>query len=281
MWTRSTNGAILRNGVSAAGGAGSQILYCSRIVYVLGTDSAWWRWQGSGWSRIGTVDPCGGATPTPTPTPTPPSETTILEDNFNDNSLDGVKWQANSLFSGFTDASVPFSETAQRLQIGPLFAGESGSHYNGIRSMNTHNLTGAYSYVELVQAPSASTKAGALFTVGIDAHNYYRIYVEEGLLICQARIGGAKRNLLTAAFNSVAHRYWRIRHDQASGTVVFETASDNGGVPGTWILRASEAWNTAAVPLTALRFELKAGTWQPEPVPPGVVIFDNFRAARP
>jgi hypothetical protein len=28
-------------------------------------------------------------------------------------------------------------------------------------------------------------------------------------------------------------------------------------------------------------FELKAGTWQPESVAPGTVVFDNFRAARP
>jgi len=46
-------------------------------------------------------------------------------------------------------------------------------------------------------------------------------------------------------------------------------------------LRASEQWNTAAVPLGALLFELKGGTWQPEASAPGVVIFDNFRAARP
>jgi hypothetical protein len=195
--------------------------------------------------------------------------------------MDVVKWQANSLFSGFTDASVASAESAQRLQIGPLFAGQSGSHYNGIRSTNTHNFTGAYSYVELVQGPSASTKANATFTVGIDAHNYYRIYVEEGIFICQSRIGGNKLNLFTAGYSPVTHRYWRIRHDSPSGNVVFETASDNGGIPGTWTIRSSASWNTSAVPVTGVRFELKAGTWQSEPVAPGTVIFDNFRAARP
>jgi hypothetical protein len=172
------------------------------------------------------------------------------------------------------------SETAQRFQIGPLFAGQSGSHYNGIRSTNTHNFTGAYGYVELVQPPSAATKADAMFTVGIDAHNYYRIYVEEGILICQSRLAGTKNNLFTSAYNSIAHRYWRIRHDAITGNVIFETAPDNGGVPGTWTIRYSEPWNSAAVPLT-VRFELKAGTWQPEPSSPGIVIFDNFRAVRP
>jgi hypothetical protein len=210
-----------------------------------------------------------------------PGETVLLEDNFDDNAIDVVKWQANSLFSGFTDAAVSAIETNQRFRVGPLFGGVSGSHYNGIRSTNTYNFTGAYSYVELVQGPNPATKADAMFTIGIDANNYYRIYVEEGLLICQGKIGGTKQNFVTAAFNAVTDRYWRIRHDSSSGNVVFETASDNGGVPGTWTLRYSGQWNTAAVPLAAVRFELKGGTWQSEAADPGLVIFDNFRAARP
>jgi hypothetical protein len=53
-----------------------------------------------------------------------------------------------------------------------MFAGVSGSHYNGLRSTNAFNFTGAYSYVELVQGPAAATKADAMFTIGIDANNY-------------------------------------------------------------------------------------------------------------
>jgi len=86
VWTRAADGRILRNGSGAAGGAGSQILYCNRIVYVFGTDSQWWRWNTSGWIPVGTVDPCGGGptpaptpTPNPTPTPTPlPSSNVVL-----------------------------------------------------------------------------------------------------------------------------------------------------------------------------------------------------------
>src|SRR5687767_9645522 len=70
VWTRAANGAILRNGVQAQGGVGSEILYCNHIVYVFGTDAQWYRWS-NGWIGQGSVDPCGGATPTPTPTPTP------------------------------------------------------------------------------------------------------------------------------------------------------------------------------------------------------------------
>jgi hypothetical protein len=107
------------------------------------------------------------------------------------------------------------------------------------------------------------------------------MYVEEGTLICQERIGGTKRNLFVATYDPNAHRYWRIRHVQSSGNVVFEIASDNSGVPGSWTLLHGEPWNTSAVPVTTIIFELKGGTWLSESVAPGMVVFDNFRAVRP
>ena len=56
VWTRAANGNVLRNGV-AVGGAGSLLLYCQHLVYVLGTDSKWYRWV-NGWVLVGTADPC-------------------------------------------------------------------------------------------------------------------------------------------------------------------------------------------------------------------------------
>src|SRR6185369_14888928 len=130
------------------------------------------------------------------------TETVLLEDDFNDNSLNLSKWSSNNLFSGFTDSAVQTLETNLRLQIGGLFSGQDGSHYNGLRSAAAFNFTGAYSAVELVQAPAATTKADAMFTIGQDPGNYYRIYVEQGVFICQSRIGGTKRSLFTAAYDS-------------------------------------------------------------------------------
>jgi phosphatidylserine/phosphatidylglycerophosphate/cardiolipin synthase-like enzyme len=211
----------------------------------------------------------------------PPPETVLLADDFNDNSLDTAKWTANNVFSGFTDSQIPGLEKNQRFEIGALKQNTSGSHYNGIRSTAAYNFTGAYVYVEVVQAPSSATAADAMLTLGLDANNYYRIYVEAGNLICQKKVNGAKMDLLNTPFDAVNHRFLRIRHDPVSGNAIFETAPSNGGVPGAWVQRASQAWNTAAVPLTAVLFELKAGTWQVEAAAPGTVIFDTFRAAKP
>jgi hypothetical protein len=60
-WTIGSGSAILRNGSQANGGYGSQILWYSGVIYVLGTDSNWWRWTGSTWSNVGSSDPSGSS----------------------------------------------------------------------------------------------------------------------------------------------------------------------------------------------------------------------------
>jgi hypothetical protein len=207
------------------------------------------------------------------------TETVLLQDDFNDNSLNTSKWTANNLFSGFTDSGVPVAETAQHISFGPLLRNVGGSHYNGIKSATTFGFTNGYAYVEILQPPSANTLADAMFTLGNTVDNYYRIYVEGGTLFLQKRINAAKTTLATAAFNGVSDRYWRIRHEAATNRVIFETAPDNGGVPGVWTQRYSEAWSST-VNLGIVQFELKGGTWQVEGNVPGTVIFDNFKAAR-
>jgi len=207
-------------------------------------------------------------------------ETLLLADDFNDVSINTSKWVANDLYSGFTDSTVALTET-QTLAIGPLKQNTDGSHYNGIRSISAFDFTGAYAYVQLVQAPNALTAADAFYTIGLNVDNCYRMYFESGNLILQKKIGGAKTTVLTVTFNSTNHVFWRIRHDAISGQVVFETAPANSGAPGTWTQLHAEAWNTSAVPLSSVMFELKGGTWRIEGSNPGTVIFDNFKAAKP
>jgi len=207
-------------------------------------------------------------------------ETVLLADDFNDNSLDLSRWN-RSLFSGFTDTGLPVTEINQRLEIGPLLTATGDSHYAGIRSAVSYDFTNGYCYVQVVQPASPATSADAMLTIGRDVNGYYRIYVEGASIIFQKRIGGSKVTLLSATYNSTSDRYWRIRHESASGKVFFETAPDSGGAPGAWSVRYNEPWNTSGIPLSSVAFEIKGGTWQPESNAPGKVIFDNFKAAKP
>ena len=61
VWMIASNGAILRNGVQAAYGWGSQILWKNSTIYVVGGDFNWWQWTGSGWINVGSTTPGGGA----------------------------------------------------------------------------------------------------------------------------------------------------------------------------------------------------------------------------
>jgi len=210
-----------------------------------------------------------------------PSEVVLLADDFNQNVIDTTKWSTNNLFSGFTDPSAAVTEANQQLQIGPLKQNLTGSHYNGLRSVNTYDFTGAYCYIELLNPPPSTTAADAMLTVGNDINDYYRIYVESGNLICQRRAAGAKTTLSVTPYNPGGERFLRIRNDSLSGNAIFEVAPDaGGGSPGAWTQVYSEHWSTS-IALTGMIFEIKAGTWQPETQSPGTIIFDNFRAAAP
>ncbi len=208
------------------------------------------------------------------------SETVLLADDFNASGLDSSKWSV-SIATGTQDTAIPVSQASGQFQIGPLLQNASGSHYNGITSVNTFDFTNAYSYVQLVQPAASNTGAFTMFAVAHDVDNFYRFYVSRGSLVCEKKIGGTKTTLATVSYNSTSHQFLRIRHDSSAGNLLYETAPASGGVPGSWTIQYSEAWNTSAVPLSTILFEMKAGTSNPETNVPGTVIFDNFRAAKP
>ena len=201
----------------------------------------------------------------------------IVSDNFNDNSIDQAKWDTN-LFSGFTNTSVPLNEASTQLEIGPLLTNVNDSAYRGVRTLNTYNFSGAYSYVELVKAPESNTTAFAMFTVGTDVNNYYRLYVSGGTLFGEKKIAGTKSPLFSISYDLTNHRFLRIRHDATTGNVTLDTAPGSSGVPGTWVQRYTETWNTS-ISTSAIIFEVKGGTSVEQANAPGKVIFDNFEVA--
>jgi len=90
-----------------------------------------------------------------------------------------------------------------------------------------------------------------------------------------------KTTLANVPYDASSDQFLRIRREAntASGTidVVFETASNNGGVPGVYSVRYRESWSTSVVP-NALKCELKAGTSVAE-VAPGTVVWDHVHVA--
>jgi parallel beta-helix repeat protein len=75
VWTIASNGAILRNGASAAGGFGSKIYWKDNTIYVYGTDSIWYQWTGSGWVTFGPTQPGTTTSPPPSTSAVGPTST--------------------------------------------------------------------------------------------------------------------------------------------------------------------------------------------------------------
>jgi hypothetical protein len=92
--------------------------------------------------------------------------------------------------------------------------------------------------------------------------------VEQGWLLCEQVVQGV-RTSTKVPYNPAQHRFWRIRHDAAADRILFETSADRA----TWTTRRAVA---RQLPITALKVELSAGTWEPISAP-GTAIFDNFR----
>jgi phosphatidylserine/phosphatidylglycerophosphate/cardiolipin synthase-like enzyme len=207
------------------------------------------------------------------PPPPPPPPGVLLSDDFNSTTLDTAKW-TKALFTGTQDTTIPVTVDGASLVVGPLKSGVTGSHYNGIRSKSSFSFTGVSAEVELVEpAASSAPDAYAMFAVG-KSNFYYRWYVAGTSLVAEKR-ASSKTTLATLTYSASSHRFLRIRHNAATGQVVFETAPDAGGAPGAWTTRFSQTWD-AAIPLTGVMIELKGGTSSAQ-TNPGPVRWDKVR----
>jgi endonuclease/exonuclease/phosphatase family metal-dependent hydrolase len=209
----------------------------------------------------------------------PPSgETTLMDDRFD--VLDARTWPGG-VITGTQDSTIPVAVTSGTLRIGPLKASTSGTHYNGISSASYNLSNNGYASVQLMKSPNPTTTAYAMFAVVRDSSNFYRWYQSGTALVAEKKIAGSKTALVNLPYDGIAHQFLRIRcaYNLSTGLkeVVFETAPNNAGVPGTFTVRYREAWDTHVV-ASSVKFELKAGTSVPEIVP-GSAYWDNFHAA--
>ena len=194
-----------------------------------------------------------------------------FSDNFSDNAIDPTKWTygtiQGAIYSGPSawDATVPALERNQRLEISPR-SNVSGDHYNGYLSVATWNLTNARASIEVVQAATGGTTNTEL-ALCVDNRNFLMVSLESGTMRFEQVINGT-RSATAINYNSAQHRFWRIRHEVATDSIVFETSAD----ALTWTVRRTVA---RQLPITAMTIELSSGTWQSVGTP-GVTVFDNF-----
>jgi len=185
----------------------------------------------------------------------------VFSDDFNDNSLDTIKWTVDS-----AQGTPPVTEQSQQLQISlaPSTAG-----YNGVLSSSAYNLTGRMVQLEVAQAVSQAGWAENFFAVELDPQNGFLIDVGATSIIFRSRVNGVNDQAVLT-YDASAHRHWRIRHDQTANTINFETSAD----AAVWTIRKRV---TPGFSLTSLRFHLGAGAWGTGNGSPGAAKYDNFK----
>lgn len=197
----------------------------------------------------------------------------LLVDGFEDGQP-GV-WTAGSLtcqiFSGASalDPKVTVVEANGILTITPR-GGASGEHYNGYVSRQGYDATGASVSVEVPQVTTGSA-ADTTLALARDPQNYIFLQIEGSNLWCEIVTGGT-RSQSRVPYNATQQRFWQISHNAVTKQWSFLVSGD----ANTWrVLRmVSETF-----PVTALRAELSAGTWDVVKSP-GKAIFDNFKWVR-
>lgn len=205
------------------------------------------------------------------------TETALMDDRFG--SFVSSNWPYG-VFTGTQDSTIPLTVNGG-FQIGALKESTTGARYNGVSSPTYDLSHDGSAYVQLAHPPNTATTAYAMFAAGSDGSNFYRWYESGNALVAEKKVAGTKTALVNLPYDSTTDQFLRIRcqYNTSSGVneVVFETAPNNGGVPGPFTVRHREPWDSH-VAATAMRFELKAGT-STAVISPGTVAWDNFHVA--
>jgi hypothetical protein len=190
-----------------------------------------------------------------------------LRDDFDDGQRDATKWRVGTLrlpLSETLDEEVTALEQNGRLEVTPR-ASQPEQHFNGYVSAATWSVKGARASVEVAQATQGA--AETIFTLSLDANNWFRFVAQAGQLLFQSRAGNGETSA-SVAYDPAQHRWWSFRHDAAGDEVSFETSADGRA----WMRRR-------VVPrqfqLAAMLVELGAGTAASVGAP-GAAHFDNF-----
>jgi chitosanase len=180
-----------------------------------------------------------------------PNLSTIVDD-FNDNAIDTGLWTGNY-------GSV--SETGGRARLTNTAAGTAAYHGFQTASIYTFDDTGWYRvYPQAANGATANTYTAITVTSGAQpagtsitmSHN-----AVSGMLTCQLRVGYSDAAGTSVAYSATDHAWWRIRRSGAN--IIFETAPDNAGAPGTATARRTATLPAWADTATDCRLLLESG----------------------
>lgn len=188
-----------------------------------------------------------------------------LTDNFDDNSLDGAKWESGTVGAGST-----FSESSQQINEAPAASVTGAESYMpGVGFNPIYDLTGSYFHANLKQALNADANAYTWFNAIPDNFNnlFFAINGSPRLIIARTTIAGVDADVASATYDATAHAWVRIR--EGGGQIYWETSPD--GTPGNWSILGQ-----LATPFIVTDMYPKLNAYADGVATPGTAIWDNF-----
>ena len=138
--------------------------------------------------------------------------------------------------------------------------------YAGVSSVVPQNLIGCSMHVELV-TPPATSDVQAFMYAGVSTDDRSGFFVLNNVLRMVIRTAGSHTADTAIAFDSAAHRWWRVR--EQDGRVFWDTSAD--GV--VWVEQVDAPSPGAPHDLAASRVSLGGAS---PAATAGAVAFDNF-----
>lgn len=166
-------------------------------------------------------------------------------------------------------------------QMGPTLTVNSGqilitlpNSMNGYAGLDTttFDFTGGMAQLEVPQVVGQPNVENYMI-VFTNNQNFYAVGYDGGRMHYYCREAGID-TASSELYSSTAHRFWRLGHAVATNEIYFATSPD----AMTWTERYRLP---VTVPMTALKFELAAGSYAGGSASPGQARFDNFQLCLP
>lgn len=187
-----------------------------------------------------------------------------LFDQFLDSRVDAGMWEL------WLPSNEPIVVSEQPGKLAIQIAPDVGRLYNGIQSRGRYDMLGGDAAVE-VEPASQEVGVETTFAVDIDSTLGFVMSAYASRLHLVVQSSGGITNSIPIDYDPVAHRFWRIRHDTAAGTMEMETSPDGQA----WTSRRSAA--LARLP-TGVVVTLLAGTYVDRgTAAPGVAYFHRVK----
>lgn len=171
------------------------------------------------------------------------------------------------MFSGWNGAR----HSIVNKQLNVVMPGSTSAYYI-LASTSNYDVTGSWTSIECVQALNAGSGGPETgFQIKNDLSNYAYIFKNQNSLKFRERVAASNSDT-TITYNSVTHRFWRLR--SAGTTLYWETSPDGSA----WTVQRSK---TTTLNLASMSIEIIVGSFDSGTATPGTAIFDNLNMPHP